>query len=100
MLVPQPLEKANRFLAVLKQTERLRFETQMQLTVGALARVRYVLRATPQIVTNALLLFGALDEFFKRARRSTDAPLDTRRHQLTEQIEQAFRILEPLRVSW
>ena len=49
MFAAQLVEKADGFAAVFQQAKRFRFEAEMQLAFGALAQLRDVLDAAPEI---------------------------------------------------
>ena len=50
----------------------------------------------PEVVAHRFHLIVRSDKIFKRARRRTNASLDTFRNKLRQQVEQAIRIIQAL----
>ena len=97
MLGPQAVEELNGLAAGFQQAERFRLQTQMQFPSGLLADPRDVFDALPEIVPNHFQLLGNGDKPFERRGHGADAALNTRRHQLREQIKQQICVIQSFR---
>ena len=82
MLCAKAIEQLNDLCAGLQQTHRLRFQAQVQFAPRLRADPGNMLNATPQVVSNALALFGGVDQQLEPTRQRADAPFDVRRHKL------------------
>src|SRR5689334_15459794 len=85
MLLPHPLEEIYSLHARLKNTKRLRLETQMQFAPRLFTDSRNMVNGFPDILSNHLQLLLGRNQFLEPARNRADTSFNIRRHELRQQ---------------
>lgn len=96
MFVAHSRKEFDGFGAVLEITERLGFQSKVQLASGAFADASDMLHTPPDIIADHLRLLRGRDEFLERTWQSADAACRTLGRQRTNQIKQKIGIRQSL----
>ena len=96
ILIEVEAEELQRLATRLKQTERFRLQTEVQIVSAGLGDLFDVLAAQAQVFENRAQFLRAGMEGLVRGRERADAAADTCREQFGQQIEEQVRVVEPL----